>query len=298
MKKKCKALLAGALSLMMLTACGASSSSTAAPASSSGSAGSSTAAASDTAWPEDVQEIVDRGVLRVGVKNAVPGFGYQDPLTGEYSGMEIDLANKIADYLGVETEFTTVTAATRGELLDSGDIDCVLATFTITDERKQTWDFTTPYYTDAVTVLVEDSSGITSLADLVGKTVGVSSGSTSARELVRAMVEKGLVSGDNFDPDTFDPTTWTEGVSFHQYEDYPTISTALSAGEVDAFCVDRSILAIYKTEGRSYIQDEFAPQEYGIATTKGSGLSEVCEDLVTTWLSDGTIDGLIAEYGL
>ena len=298
MKKKCKALLAGALSLMMLTACGASSSSTAAPASSSGSAGSSTAAASDTAWPEDVQEIVDRGVLRVGVKNAVPGFGYQDPLTGEYSGMEIDLANKIADYLGVETEFTTVTAATRGELLDSGDIDCVLATFTITDERKQTWDFTTPYYTDAVTVLVEDSSGITSLADLVGKTVGVSSGSTSARELVRAMVEKGLVSGDNFDPDTFDPTTWTEGVSFHQYDDYPTISTALSAGEVDAFCVDRSILAIYKTEGRSYIQDEFAPQEYGIATTKGSGLSEVCEDLVTTWLSDDTIDGLIAEYGL
>lgn len=298
MKKKCKALLAGALSLMMLTACGASSSSTAAPASSSGSAGSSTAAASDTAWPEDVQEIVDRGVLRVGVKNAVPGFGYQDPLTGEYSGMEIDLANLVADYLGVETEFTTVTAATRGELLDSGDIDCVLATFTITDERKQTWDFTTPYYTDAVTVLVEDSSGITSLADLVGKTVGVSSGSTSARELVRAMVEKGLVSGDNFDPDTFDPTTWTEGVSFHQYEDYPTISTALSAGEVDAFCVDRSILAIYKTEGRSYIQDEFAPQEYGIATTKGSGLSEVCEDLVTTWLSDGTIDGLISEYGL
>ena len=298
MKKKCKALLAGALSLMMLTACGASSSSTAAPASSSGSAGSSTAAASDTAWPEDVQEIVDRGVLRVGVKNAVPGFGYQDPLTGEYSGMEIDLANLVADYLGVETEFTTVTAATRGELLDSGDIDCVLATFTITDERKQTWDFTTPYYTDAVTVLVEDSSGITSLADLVGKTVGVSSGSTSARELVRAMVDQGLVSGDNFDPDTFDATTWTEGVTFHQYDDYPTISTALSAGEVDAFCVDRSILAIYKTEGRSYIQDEFSPQEYGIATTKGSGLSEVCEDLVTTWLSDGTIDGLIAEYGL
>ena len=297
MKHKFKTLLAGALSLMMLTACGASSSSTATSVSTSPSGAGSTAA-SDTAWPEDVQEIVDRGVLRVGVKNAVPGFGYQDPLTGEYSGMEIDLANLVADYLGVETEFTTVTAATRGELLDSGDIDCVLATFTITDERKQTWDFTTPYYTDAVTVLVEDSSGITSLADLVGKTVGVSSGSTSARELVRAMVEKGLVSGDNFDPDTFDPTTWTEGVSFHQYDDYPTISTALSAGEVDAFCVDRSILAIYKTEGRSYIQDEFAPQEYGIATTKGSGLSEVCEDLVTTWLSDGTIDGLISEYGL
>ncbi len=299
MRKKFAALLAGFMSLAMLTACGGStSSSTAASSTAASSAAGSTAAASTTEWPEDVQEIVDRGVLRVGVKNAVPGFGYQDPLTGEYSGLEIDLANKIAEYLGVDVEFTTVTAATRGELLDSGDIDCVLATFTITDERKETWDFTTPYYTDAVTVLVEDSSGISSLSDLVGKTVGVSSGSTSARELVRAMVDKGLISGDNFDPDTFDATTWTEGVTFHQYDDYPTISTALSAGEVDAFCVDRSILAIYKTEGRSYIEDEFAPQEYGIATTKGSGLSEVCEELVTQWLSDGTIDGLIAEYGL
>ncbi len=299
MRKKFAALLAGFMSLAMLTACGGStSSSTAASSTAASSAAGSTAAASTTEWPEDVQEIVDRGVLRVGVKNAVPGFGYQDPLTGEYSGLEIDLANKIAEYLGVDVEFTTVTAATRGELLDSGDIDCVLATFTITDERKETWDFTTPYYTDAVTVLVEDSSGISSLSDLVGKTVGVSSGSTSARELVRAMVDKGLISGDNFDPDTFDATTWTEGVTFHQYDDYPTISTALSAGEVDAFCVDRSILAIYKTEGRSYIEDEFAPQEYGIATTKGSGLSDVCEELVTQWLSDGTIDGLIAEYGL
>ncbi len=299
MRKKFAALLAGVMSLAMLTACGGSTgSSTAASSTAASSAAGSTAAASTTEWPEDVQEIVDRGVLRVGVKNAVPGFGYQDPLTGEYSGLEIDLANKIAEYLGVDVEFTTVTAATRGELLDSGDIDCVLATFTITDERKQTWDFTTPYYTDAVTVLVEDSSGISSLSDLVGKTVGVSSGSTSARELVRAMVDKGLISGDNFDPNTFDATTWTEGVTFHQYDDYPTISTALSAGEVDAFCVDRSILAIYKTDGRSYIEDEFAPQEYGIATTKGSGLSEVCEELVTQWLSDGTIDGLIAEYGL
>ena len=299
MRKKFAALLAGFMSLAMLTACGGStSSSTAASSTAASSAAGSTVAASTTEWPEDVQEIVDRGVLRVGVKNAVPGFGYQDPLTGEYSGLEIDLANKIAEYLGVDVEFTTVTAATRGELLDSGDIDCVLATFTITDERKETWDFTTPYYTDAVTVLVEDSSGISSLSDLVGKTVGVSSGSTSARELVRAMVDKGLISGDNFDPDTFDATTWTEGVTFHQYDDYPTISTALSAGEVDAFCVDRSILAIYKTEGRSYIEDEFAPQEYGIATTKGSGLSEMCEELVTQWLSDGTIDGLIAEYGL
>ena len=114
------------------------------------------ASATDGELAADVQAIVDRGV---GVKNAVVGFGFQDTLTGEYSGLEISLAEKIAESLGVDVEFTAVTAATRTELLDSGDIDCVLATFTITDERKQSWDFSTPYFTDYVTVLVSGRPG-------------------------------------------------------------------------------------------------------------------------------------------
>lgn len=249
---------------------------------------------------EKTQAIVDRGVLHVGVKNAVVGFGYQDTLTGEYSGMEIDLAKKMAENLGVDVEFTTVTAATRGELLDSGDIDCVLATFTITDERKQSWDFTTPYYTDYVSVLVEDASGIKSLADLDGKVIGVSSGSTSARAVVEACIDNGYIdaAAANYDRETFDAATWNTYVSFQQYEDYPAISTALAAGEVDAFSVDKSILAIYNTDGRDYIEDKFAPQEYGIATAKGSDFSAYCEDFITTCLEDGTIAGYIESYGL
>ncbi len=292
-------VLAGAM-LLSLTACGGtddSSSSSAAETGDSSSA-AATGEASGEALGADTQAIVDRGVLRVGVKNAVVGFGYQDPATGEYSGMEIELAKKLAGQLGVDVEFTTVTAATRTELLDSGDIDCVLATFTITDERKESWDFTTPYYTDYVTVLVEDSSGITSLADLKGKLVGVSSGSTSARSLVEAMIEDGDIEGTGFSADTFDPATWTDGVTFQQFDDYPAISTALSAGTVDAFCVDKSILAVYKTEGRSYIDAQFAPQEYGIATKKGSDFSTYCNDFVETCLSDGTIDGYISEFNL
>ena len=282
----------------VLTACGGSAGSTAASGSTASSAASGSAAASSEALSADVQAIVDRGVLKVGVKNAVKGFSFQDTLTGEYTGLEDSLAEMIAEHLGVDVEFTTVTAATRGELLDSGDIDCVLATFTITDERRKSWDFSTPYYTDYVSVLVEDASGIKELADLKDKVVGVSSGSTSARALVQAMIEAGVISGDGFDADTFNADTWKDGISFRQYDDYPAISTALSAGEVNGFCVDKSILAIYKTDGRSYIDAEFSPQEYGIATKKGSGFSALCDELVTGWLADGTIDGLIKDNGL
>lgn len=304
MKRKLALLLAGLMAAVMVTGCGSTkepASADSAPSSAaaeSEAAGRENSSAAEAVFGADTQAIIDRGVLRVGVKNAVPGFGLQDTLTGEYTGMEIDIATMIADYLGVDIEFTTVTAATRTELLDSGDIDCVLATFTITDERKESWDFSTPYYTDAVTVLVENASGITSLADLVDKKVGVSSGSTSARALTAAMIEAGLVDGAAFDKDTFDAATWTTGISFQQYEDYPAISTALSAGEVDAFCVDKSILAIYKTDGRSYIEERFSPQDYGIATKKGSDFSLLCDELVNTWLNDGTIAGLTDTYGL
>ena len=287
-----------ALALTALTACGGSSSSTAASGTASSAAVSGSAAASSEALSADVQAIVDRGVLRVGVKNAVKGFSFQDTITGEYSGLEDSLAEMIAEHLGVDVEFTTVTAATRGELLDSGDIDCVLATFTITDERKKSWDFSTPYYTDYVSVLVEDSSGIKALADLKDKVVGVSSGSTSARALVQEMIDEGILTGEGFDAETFNADTWKDGISFRQYDDYPAISTALSAGEVDGFCVDKSILAIYKTDGRSYVDAEFSPQEYGIATKKGSDFSTLCDELVQGWLADGTVESLIKENGL
>ncbi|MCD8144860.1 MAG: transporter substrate-binding domain-containing protein [Oscillospiraceae bacterium] len=320
--KKFLAMLMALSMVLALTACGSSSSTEESASSESEATETSAAAETEEAeteaaeseaaeteaseeaesgeYGEATQAIIDRGVLRVGVKNAVQGFGYQDPLTEEYSGMEIDIAAMIAEYLGVEVEYTTVTAATRGELLDSGDIDCVLATFTITDERKESWDFTTPYYTDHVTVLVQNDSGITSLADLEGKVVGVSSGSTSARSVVEACIDAGLIDADEsgYDAETFDPATWTTFVSFKQYEDYPAISTALTAGEVDAFSVDKSILAIYLTDDRSYIEEEFAPQEYGVATAKGSDFSDLCEELISGWLADGTIDGLIDEYGL
>lgn len=235
--------------------------------------------------------------FRVGVKQDVYGFGYLDEATGEFSGMEIELGALLADALGYDdVEYTPVTAATRGQMLDNDELDCVIATFTIKPERRESWDFSTPYYVDAVTVLVEDADGITDLAGLAGKTVGVSSGSTSAKALSIAMADAGVI--DAFDDSAFDAATFAGGVKFKVFDDYPAISMALDSGDVDAFCVDKSILANYKTEGRSFIDAEFSPQEYGVATKKGSELSAKVEALITEWLDDGTIAGLVTEWGL
>lgn len=285
------AALAAGTMILSLAGCGGSTSS-------AGSTGTSSAADTSAAVSVDNAD----AMLKVGVKDAVIGFGYKDPLSGEYDGLEIKLAEKLAESLGYKgVEFTAVTAATRTELLDSGDLDCVLATFTITEERKKSWDFSTAYYTDAVTVLVEKADGITDLSGLVGKKIGVSTGSTSAYALAKAMSEKGLL-GDYALPETsadFDISSFSaEGTSFEQFGDYPAISNAMTAGTVDAFCVDKSILATYKSDDRDYITDTFSPQEYGVATKKDSPLSAQIEALITGWLSDGTIDGLIAQYGL
>lgn len=266
-------------SMFALSACGSSGTGSASSTSSAAAAGG-------------------KGPLKVGVKNNVVGFGYQDPLTSEYSGMEIDLAKMIADKLGYDgVEFTAVTAATRTELLDAGTIDCVLATFTITDERKKSWDFSTPYYTDAVTVLVEKASGITSLAGLKGKKVGVSTSSTSAKALATAMASAGVIPTFDTSAD-FVPSTFNGGVTFTEFTDYPSISSALTAGTVDAFCVDKSILATYMSDDRTYINEKFSPQDYGVATKKGSDLSSQIESLITGWLNDGTISSLISKYNL
>jgi putative glutamine transport system substrate-binding protein len=234
----------------------------------------------DVAVDPEVQAIKDRGVLRVGVKSDVPGFGLLDPVTNEFKGMEIDMARALAnEILGDETkvEFTPVTADTRGTLLDNGQIDMVIATFTIKPERLEQWNFSTPYYTDAVGLLVNKDAGIESLADLQGKKIGVALSATSKDAVEAAGEEAGY--------DAFE---------FVEFASYPEISTALAAKQIDAFSVDRSILRGYLNADRVLLDDEFSPQDYGIATKlSNNGLASFVDAFVNRIKGDGTLQGWI-----
>ena len=238
--------------------------------------------------------IKERGKLNAGVKKDVVGYGYLNTDTKEYEGLEIDLCYQIAAaVLGVSYEeakekklvaFTDVTPKTRGPLIDNDQLDIVCATYTITPEREEDWDFSTPYRTDHVGILVKKAAGFKTMADLDGKVIGVSQGSTT-KDLVTKMLQD-----NNFN---ITPT-------FQEFPDYPSIKSALDAGNVDAFAMDRSTLKTYTTDDCELLQPEieFGSQDYGVATKKGSDLSKVVDDKVNELLSNGWIDQEIKDWGL
>lgn len=137
-----------------------------------------------------LKDIKKRGYLKVGVKVDVPRFGFLNPQTNQNEGFEPDLARSIAfKVLGNENSirFRPITPKTRGPLLDNDDLDFVVATFTITEKRKNSYRFTVPYYTDYITFMVNKDSNFNSIHGLTGKgnwcfAVNTNKGSSSKKQ--------------------------------------------------------------------------------------------------------------------
>ncbi len=200
-----------------------------------------------------LEDIKKKDEIVVGVKNDVPRFALLDQKTKEIKGFEIDVAKLLAkSILGNENKikFIAVNAKTRGPLLDNGSIDAVIATFTITPERKRTYSFSDPYYKDAVGLLVLKEKGYKSLADMKNVRIGVAQAATSKKAIGMAAKELGV------------------NVKFNEFPDYPSIKAALDAKRIDAFGVDKSILLGYVDEKSEILPDNFEPQEYGIVSPK------------------------------
>ncbi|MEN6567295.1 MAG: transporter substrate-binding domain-containing protein [Veillonellales bacterium] len=249
-----------------------------------GSSSSNSNAGKDSGQAADIKAIKDRGVLKVGVKVDVPKFGFKDPATGKVDGMEIDLAKAIAKkILGDENKIDVqaVTAKTRGPLLDNGEVDLVIATFTITDERKQSYNFSDPYFTDGVALMVKKNSGIQSLKDMNGKKIGVAQSATSKKAIQDAAAKDGVK------------------VSFLEFGTYPEIKTALDSGRIDCFSVDGAILFGYLDDSTVILADRYTPQEYGVASKKANtNLAKVVNDTINDMKKSGELDKLIQKWGL
>lgn len=290
MKRTSALLMAAALMMTtVLTGCGSSADST--PAASADTV--TDTSASSEGVPADVQKIIDAGVLKVGTKVDVPKFGLQNTATGEMEGVEIDLAYEIAGKIfGCTADeakeknlvaFQGVTAKTRGPLLDNGEVDLVIATYTITEERKLSWNFSEPYYTDAVGLLVLKDSGINSIEDLDGKVIAVSQGSTTKKVTMEYIAQKGY----NITPE------------FEEFDGYPSMAAALAAKNVDVFSVDRAILAGYNDDTTQLLPDRFAEQDYGVASKlSNKGLADLVNSVVSDLKNSGKMGEMLKDWGI
>ena len=232
----------------------------------------------------DIKAIKDRGVLKVGTKVDVPKFGYRDPKTDKVDGFEIDIARAIAKkILGDPNKISLegVTAKTRGPLLDNGSLDIIAATFTITDERKLSYNFSEPYFIDGVGLLVKKKANFKNLKSLSGKKIGVAQSATTRKAIQEEADKQGIK------------------LEFLEFGTYPEIKAALDSGRVDCFSVDTAILFGYLDSSTMLLPDRFSPQTYGIASKKSNtALAAQIEEVITQLKKSGELDKLMKKWGL
>lgn len=219
-----------------------------------------------------VESIKERGYLIVGCKTDVPDLSYYDKLSETWSGLEIELAYETAAQLfdvnadearrNKLVKFVGVTVADREEKLENGDIDCMMATYTITDERKEKFDFSDSYYTDYIGLMVKKantdsnslgSKGIKTVADLDGKYVGVPRNATTREDFLRYI--------DTMNNVKVSPI-------FCEYDSYENLFRALKNGNIDVMAVDVSILNGYNDKSTMILSPRFGGQHYGVAVKK------------------------------
>ena len=199
-----------------------------------------------------LQDIKARGKLIVGVKTDFPPFGFMDE-TGTHKGFDIDLGKVLGrELFGNEeaVEFVNVTTEDRISILNSGKVDVLAATMTITEERKKVVDFSIPYFMSGHLILVPKKSKILRYQDLAGKRVATilgSTGDTAIRKLVPTAIR-------------------------NQFEGTAEALQALEDGRVEAFVQDDVLLIeIGKRHSELKIADwkPFEPASYGLVVRKG-----------------------------
>lgn len=239
-----------------------------------------------------------KGTLKVGVRSDIMGFSSYNEETGKYHGLEIDIANEMAERLGYdEVEFTTVTPDNRKERLMNSEIDCIIACYSISDTRLANFDFSPEYYTDYARIMVENTSLIDSVDDLKGMTIGTLKGVNTAPLLNIELANRGFTSGEPLVQNEDNTDVQYDNYHMLQFDSYQELSDALEEGTIDALAADGVIVNAYMNDERSVIEDfTIEPQRFGVATQKDSALSAPVAEAIQGMLDDGTIAALIDKW--
>ncbi|MFG6118769.1 glutamine ABC transporter substrate-binding protein [Thalassobacillus sp. B23F22_16] len=209
--------------------------------------------------------------------NFVP-FEFLNEETGEMEGFDIDLIKAVADEAGFEVEIESMKFDGVVSGMQSGRFDIGIAGMTITEERKETIDFSDPYYDAGLMIAVnKDNEDIQSEDDLAGKKVGTRSGTTSEEYIKSNHPDAELVT-------------------------FPGIVEAymdLESGRLDAVMYDVPNVQYYVANDSAKLKtvgDILQGEQYGIAFPKDSELVEDVNKALETLIENGTYDDIYEEW--
>ncbi len=207
-------------------------------------------------------------------------FEYKDG--DEITGIDVEIANKIAEKLGVELEISDIAFDSLIPSLNAGKADFIAAGMTATDERRKNVDFSEDYFNASQTIIVTTDSEISSREDLNDKVIGVQQGTTGD---IYCTNEDG--SGD---------------INAREIRRYPKSMDAVSdliAGRLDAVVIDDfpANKLVEKNPDKLRLLDEAMTEEtYAIAVPMGSDLVDVINEVITELNESGEMDEIVSSY--
>jgi len=220
-------------------------------------------------------------VYLVGTDAAYAPFESQDE-KGQIVGFDIDIVSAIAQKAGIEVKFVNTPWEGIFNALKQGDRDLLVSSITITDERKQSMDFSAPYFDAHQLIAVKSDSKVTRFDDLKDLRVGVQTGTTGDETISK-------LQGKN-------------STNIKRFESTPLALKELEAGGIDAVVADNGVVVNYVANNaasrfRTVNDPAFVPEQYGIAVRKGNAdlLAKVNQGLATI-RADGTYDRIYAKY--
>ena len=222
----------------------------------------------------------EAGTITIGTKFDQPLFGLAGP-TGDPEGFDVEIGKLIAAKLGIaadKIEWVETQSKNREPYLQSGQVDLVIATYSITDKRKEVVSFAGPYFVAGQDLLVAaDDDSISGPEDLEGKNLCSVTGSTSAQRI---------------------KDEYAAGTNLLEQPGYAECVTALTAGTVDAVTTDDIILAglaaVPANEGKvKVVGNPFSEENYGVGIAKDSEDCEAINEAITKMIDDGTWQELL-----
>jgi polar amino acid transport system substrate-binding protein len=220
-------------------------------------------------------------VYVVGVDAAYAPFESQNE-KGEIVGLTIDVVNAAAKKAGIDVKFVNTPWEGIFNALTQGDRDIIASSVTITDERKQTMDFTAPYFDAQQLIAVKETSKVAKFADLKKLKVGVQTG-TTGDEAVTKLLGK-------------------TSTAIKRFESTPLALKELEAGGVDAVVADNGVVIHYVANNpggkfKTVADKEFVPEQYGLAVKKGNTelLGKLNQGLADI-KADGTYNTIYKKY--